>query len=55
MTGLEVDESQIHRHEHTGLVILARQRIVDARGNFGRHHVLGSQRAEQAGGLCHKQ
>ena len=55
MTSLEIEQAQEHRHEHTRLVVLARQGVVDARGNLSRFHLLSCQRTEQSCGLSHKQ
>ena len=55
VTRLEVDESEEHRDEHATLVVLAREGVVDAGGYLCGHHLLGSEGAEESGGLCHEE
>ena len=50
----KIHKSDEQRDKHA-LLIVFREGIIHAGSNLGRHHVLGSQRTEEPGGLSHKE
>ena len=55
MASRKVEQSDKEGHEHTPLIILSRQGLIDEGADFSRHHILGGQRSEKPRDLRHKE
>ena len=55
MTCGHVHQADEHRHEHTVFIVFSGEGGIHTRGHLSRHHPLGGERTEQAGGLGHEQ